>query len=283
MTATFRFGDGREVRRLGFGAMRIVGPGIWGPPADLDSAVAVLRRAVELGVDFVDTADAYGPDISEQLVRTALHPYGDVFVASKAGLLRPGVFIGDTPALCGRPEYLHQQLHKSLRNLGVDQLDLWYLHRIDPTVPADDQFGALRDAVDNGLVARVGLSAVSVAEIEHARTIVEISAVQNRYSVGSSAGTDVLAYCAEHGIAFVPFFPIGGMTGLASTALADVADRYGATPRQVALAWLLHRSPVMLPIPGTGHVGHLEHNLDSRGLHLAADDVAALDAVGVEA
>jgi pyridoxine 4-dehydrogenase len=277
MTAgTFEIGGDLQVSRLGFGAMRIVGPGVWGPPPDHEAALSVLRRATELGVDFIDTADAYGPHISEELICEALHPYRGVSVATKAGLLRPGPAASVPPA-CGRPDYLRQQLEMSLRRLGVEELDLWQLHRVDPEVPAEEQFGVLKEAVDAGKARHVGLSAVSVEQIKAARAIVPIATVQNRYNLVDRSAEDVLGYCEQEGIGFIPFFPLaaGDLAGPGGP-VAEVADRHEATPGQIALAWLLHRSPVMLPIPGTGSVAHLEENMAARDIELTDDEMQAI-------
>jgi aryl-alcohol dehydrogenase-like predicted oxidoreductase len=272
--ATFDLGGDLTVHRLGFGAMRITGTGIWGPPEDRDEALAVLRRAVELGVDFIDTADSYGPTISEELIAEALRPYGEVRIATKAGLTRTGP---DEWWPVGRPEYLRQQLELSLRRLGVDQIDLWQLHRIDPQVPREDQFGVLKEAVDAGKVRLVGLSEVSVEEIEAARAIVPIASVQNLYNVANRQSEDVLDHCEANGIGFIPWFPLAsGKLAEPGGPLASAAEAHGVSPGAVALAWLLHRSPAMLPIPGTGKVAHLEENQAAAGLEL---EPAELDAI----
>lgn len=279
----FTIGGELSVTRLGFGAMRLTGPGVWGPPSDPAAARAVLRRAVELGVDLIDTADSYGPTVSEELIRAALHgggaaPYGEVVVATKAGLVRTGP--GQWHPL-GRPTYLRQCAELSLRRLGVDTIDLFQLHRIDPEVAAEDQFGLLAELRDEGKVRHVGLSEVSVAELEQAQRIVPIATVQNRYNLRDRASEAVLERCAEQGIGFLPWFPLGTgrlADGAADAALAGVAAALGATPAQVALAWLLHRSPVQLPIPGTASLAHLEENLGAAGLTLSAEQLAVLDA-----
>ena len=266
---------GRTVHRLGFGAMRITGPGIWGPPEDHDNAIAVLRRAVELGVDLIDTADSYGPTISEELIFEALFPYGDVLVATKAGLLRTGP--GGWHA-CGRPEYLRQQCELSLRRLGVEALDLFQLHRIDPTVDRDEQFGLLAALLGEGKVRAVGLSEVSVEELEAARRVVEIATVQNSYNVTDRSSEPVLEHCAAEGICFIPFFPIAaGVLAGPDSKVVQVATSIGATPAQVSLAWLLHRSDVVLPIPGTSSIAHLEENCEAAGLALDEASLGVLD------
>ena len=274
MTSTFTFAD-QTVNRLGYGAMRITGPGVWGPPRDHDEAVAVLRRAVELGVDFIDTADSYGPTISEELIAEALHPYGHVRVATKAGLLRTGP---DQWTPCGRPAYLRQQCELSLRRLKQESLDLFQLHRIDPTVPAEEQFGLLVDLLAEGKVRAVGLSEVSVADIQDARAVVPISTVQNLYNVSRRDSEPVLEYCEENGIGFIPWYPVAaGKLTRPGGELDQLATRAGCTIAQVAIAWLLGRSPVMMPIPGTSSVAHLEENCAAAEIRLDADVVASLD------
>ncbi|MEB3329975.1 MAG: aldo/keto reductase [Candidatus Sericytochromatia bacterium] len=269
---------GQPVHRLGFGAMRITGPGVWGMPADPDNALAVLRRAVELGVDFIDTADAYGPCTSEELIAQALHPYGHVRIATKAGLVRtgPGAWIP-----LGRPAYLRQQCELSLRRLGVEALDLFQLHRIDPTVPAEEQFGLLAELLQEGKVKAVGLSEVSVAELEAALRIVPIHSVQNLYNLTNRASEAVLERCEALGIAFIPWFPLAmGDLARPGSPLEALAQEVGATPSQLALAWLLRRSPVMLPIPGTASLAHLEENCAAAQVVLTDAQVQALDALG---
>ena len=268
----------RTVHRLGYGAMRITGPGVWGWPKDRDEAIRVLRVAVELGVDFIDTADSYGPTVSEELICAALHPYGDVFVATKAGLLRtgPGRWYP-----CGRPDYLRQQCELSLRRLGVESLDLFQLHRIDPTVGSDEQFGLLAALLEEGKVRAVGLSEVSVAELAAAREVVDIATVQNHYNVVERGSEAVLHACEAAGIGFIPYFPVaGGELTKPGAAVAAVAGALDATPSQVSLAWLLQHSDVMVPIPGTSSVAHLEENCAAAELHLPAEQVAVLDALG---
>ena len=275
-SGTFTIGD-LTIHRLGFGAMRLTGEGIWGPPRDHHEALRVLRRAVDLGVDFIDTADSYGPYISEELIREALHPYpAGLLIATKAGLLRTGP--NQWPP-CGRPEYLRQECEMSLRRLGLERIDLFQLHRIDPQVPAEEQFGLLRDLQNEGKIRHIGLSEVSVAEIEAARKIVPIVSVQNLYNLVERKSEDVLDYCEREGIGFIPWFPIAsGKLAEPGGPVDDVARATGATPSQVALAWLLHRSPAMLPIPGTGSVAHLEENCGAAGVSLSAAQVAELSA-----
>ncbi len=258
----------RTVHRLGFGAMRITGPGIWGEPADHDECIQVLRRVTEMGVDFIDTADSYGPEVSERLIFEALHPYPeDLLIATKAGLTRQGP---GTWAPVGRPEYLRQQCELSLRRLGLERIDLFQLHRIDPKVPAEDQFGLLAELVAEGKVALVGLSEVTVGDIESARSVVPVVSVQNRYNLTDRAAEEVLAHCETTGLAFIPWYPIasGGLAGAgAGGVVAEVAAETGATPAQVALAWLLGRSAAMVPIPGTKSVAHAAGELRSRHAH----------------
>ncbi|MBW0092182.1 aldo/keto reductase [Pseudonocardia sp. KRD-184] len=276
MTSTFRIGDGPAVNRLGFGTMQLTGPGVWGPPADPDTAVAVLRRAAELGTDLFDTADSYGPEVAEDLLRRALHPYEGLTVATKAGLLRTGP--GEWHP-CGRPEYLRQQCEMSLRRLGVERIDLFQLHRIDPQVPADEQFGVLAALQAEGKVAAVGLSEVGVEEIERASRVVDVVTVQNRYNLVDRASDDVLRWCTEHGVGFLPWFPIAsGRLAEPGGPVAEIAERIGATASQVALAWLLRRSSVMLPIPGTSSLAHVEENAAAGGIVLDAESVEKLDA-----
>jgi pyridoxine 4-dehydrogenase len=264
---TFAIGGDLPVHRLGYGAMQLTGPGVWGQPADRAQAIAVLRRAIELGVNLIDTADSYGPFVSEELIREALYPYPKgLVIATKAGLARPGP--GRWVPL-GRPEYLRQECEMSLRRLGVERIDLFQLHRIDPKVPTDDQFGALRDLQRQGKIWHVGLSEVNVAEIEAARRIVPIATVQNQYNLAHRDSEHVLNYCARESIGFVPWFPLAtGDLAKPHGTLARIAGRLGAKPAQIALAWLLKKSPVILPIPGTSKVKHLEENAAAASLDL---------------
>jgi pyridoxine 4-dehydrogenase len=273
-SGTFQAGP-LSVHRLGFGAMRITGPGIWGPPADHDEAIAVLRRAVELGVDFIDTAESYGPHISEELIYEALSPYpDDLVIATKCGHSRTGP---NQWIPIGRPEFLRQGTEMSLRRLGVERIDLLQLHRIDSKVPADEQFGLLKDLIDEGKVATVGLSEVSVEELEAARKIVPIVTVQNRYNLTDRTSEAVLDYAEREGIGFIPWAPVAaGDLARPGGPLDEVVKETGATTSQVALAWLLRRSPVMLPIPGTGSVAHLEENCAAATVSLTDEQVQTL-------
>jgi pyridoxine 4-dehydrogenase len=270
-SGTFRIGGELQVNRLGFGAMRITGKGIWGPPADRGEAIRVLRRTLELGIDLIDTADSYGPNVSEELIAEALHPYpAGLLIATKAGLLRPGPDQWDPD---GRPEHLRAACEGSLRRLRVDTIDLWQLHRIDPKVPAEDQFGVMADLVREGKVRHLGLSEVTVEQIEAARRVIPVATVQNRYNVEDREWEPVLDYCEREGIGFIPWFPLAvGKLAEPGGPLADAAERLGAAPSQVALAWLLRRSPVMLPIPGTSRVEHLEENVAAASLQLSDDE-----------
>jgi aryl-alcohol dehydrogenase-like predicted oxidoreductase len=280
-SGTFRIGGDLEVRRLGFGAMRITGPGIWEDPADPDEARRVLARLPELGVDLIDTADSYGPFVSEDLIREVLHPYGGTVVATKGGLTRHGP---DVWRPLGRPEYLRQCVLMSLRRLGLDRIDLWQLHRIDPAVPRDEQFGVIADMQREGLIRHVGLSQVGVEEIEAASRWFEVTTVQNLYNLTRRDSEDVLAHCEREGIGFIPWFPLAAGALAEPGGLVDeVAAAHGASHAQVALAWLLAKSPVMLPIPGTGKVAHLEQNVAAAHLTLSPDEVQRLDRAGAEA
>jgi pyridoxine 4-dehydrogenase len=266
-SGTFVIGGDLPVHRLGYGAMQLTGPGVWGEPADRPQAIAVLRRAVELGINLIDTADSYGPYVSEELIREALYPYAKgLVIATKAGLARTGP---DRWVPLGRPEYLRQECEMSLRRLGVERIDLFQLHRIDPKVPADDQFGVLRDLQKEGKIRHVGLSEVNIAEIEAARRIVQIATVQNQYNLAYRNSEDVLDHCTRKNIGFIPWFPLAtGHLAKPRGALTRIARRLGAQPSQVALAWLLKKSPAMLPIPGTSKVKHLEENTAAALLNL---------------
>lgn len=279
LSATIDLKDLGTVHRLGFGAMRIVGDGVWGEPADRQAALDVVRRAVELGVDFIDTADSYGPNISEEILAEALYPYKDgLKIATKVGFTRTGPHQW-IPV--GRPEYLRQQTELSLRKLKVDTLDLLQLHRIDPKVDAEEQFGVLRELQDEGKVRALGLSQVSVEELEAAGKYFTVSTVQNRYNLTDRSSEDVLRYSEENGIGFIPWAPISaGELAQPGGPLDEAVKRLGATTSQVALAWLLRRSPVMMPIPGTGSVKHLEENLAAAGITLDDETCAGLEAAG---
>ena len=274
-SGTFEIGGETTVNRLGFGAMQLTGKGVWGEPRDPAEAVRVLRRAVELGVDLIDTADSYGPFVSEELIKKALHPYADgVVIATKAGLTRqgPGQW---TPV--GRPEYLRQQCMLSLRHLKLERIDLYQLHRIDPKVPLEDQLGEFVALREEGLIHHIGLSEVSVEELKRAQELTPIATVQNLYNLGNRQSEDVLEYCEEHDIGFIPWFPLAtGALANSGSSLDRIASEQGASPSQLALAWLLKRSPVMLPIPGTSSVEHLEENLGAAQIELNDEQFDAL-------
>ncbi|MDT4930894.1 MAG: pyridoxine 4-dehydrogenase [Pseudonocardiales bacterium] len=275
-SGTFTIGD-KEVHRLGFGAMRLTGPGIWGEPDDRAECVRVVRRAVELGVDLIDTADSYGPYVSEEIIREALHPYPEqVLVATKAGLVRHGP---DVWAPVGRPEYLRQEVEMSLRRLGLERIDLFQLHRIDAKVPFEEQIGELKTMQDEGKIAAIGLSEVSVEEIDAARRIAEIATVQNLYNLSNRQSEDVVDYCTRESIGFIPWFPINaGALADRGGPVDEIAEATDTTPAQVALAWLLARAQIILPIPGTSTVEHLEENVAAAGLRLTRDQVDELTA-----
>lgn len=280
-SGTFKVGGDIEVHRLGFGAMRVTGPGIWGEPENRAEALATLRRLPELGVNFIDTADAYGPETSENLLREALHPYKNMLIATKGGLVRngPNVWVP-----VGRPEYLRQAVMLSMRRLKVERIDLWQLHRIDDKVPRDEQFGVIRDMQKEGLIRHVGLSQVHAEEIEAAKKFFPVATVQNRYNLIDRSSEDVLDYCAKNNIGFIPWFPLAaGDLARPGGALESVMKKTGGSPGQVALAWLLKRSPVMLPIPGTSKVKHLDDNVKAASLKLSDDDLSALDEAGRKA
>ena len=275
-SGTFSLGKDLEVHRLGYGAMRLTGDGIWGEPKDRETSKQVLRRAVELGVDFIDTADSYGPFVSEDLIREALHPYDHVVVATKGGLTRSGPDIWEQ---VGRPEYLRQCVHMSLRRLGVEQIDLWQLHRIDAHVPVEESLGAVKALQDEGKIKHLGLSEVTVAEIEQARQVIDVVSVQNLYNLGNRQSEEVLDYCEREGIGFIPWFPVAaGDLAKPGGLLDEMAKDHHATHAQLALAWLLRRSPVMLPIPGTSSVAHLEENCDAATVQLSDSEYDALSA-----
>ncbi|MFD7935336.1 aldo/keto reductase [Streptomyces sp. NPDC059755] len=278
-SGTFPLGGDLEINRLGYGTMQLTGKGVWGQPKNHDEAVRVLKRAVELGVNFFDTADSYGPDVAEPLLREALHPYADdIVIATKAGLTRQGPDLW-TPV--GRPAYLRQQAELSLRRLGVDRIDLFQLHRIDPDTPLEDQIGELKKLQDEGKIRHIGLSEVTVAEVQAAQEIAPIVSVQNLYNLTNRSSEELLDWSTEQGIGFIPWFPLatGQLTGEGSP-LTELAQQHNASPSQLALAWLLKRSPVMLPIPGTSSVAHLEDNLAGATIELTDDEFEALSKAG---
>jgi aryl-alcohol dehydrogenase-like predicted oxidoreductase len=277
-TDTFAIGGDLPVHRLGYGAMQLPGPGVWGEPADRAAAVRVVRAAAEQGVDFIDTADSYGPLVSEQIIAEALHPYPEnLVIGTKAGFTRqgPGVW-----TVVGHPAYLTQQVELSLRHLKLERIDLIQLHRVDPAVPLADQLGAFKELQEQGKVRHIGLSEVSVEEIKAAREIVDVVSVQNLYNLTNRQSQDVLDYATAENIAFIPWFPIAtGDLAAPDSPVADIARELAATPSQVALAWLLQKSPVVLPIPGTKSVDHLTENLGAARLTLSEEDMARLDAL----
>jgi pyridoxine 4-dehydrogenase len=275
LSGTFTLGGDLPVHRLGFGAMRITGPGVWGPPADKKEAIAVLRRAVELGINLIDTAESYGPHVSEDLIAAALHPYPTgLVIATKGGLDRPGPSKWEPS---GRPERLREELEGSLRRLRLDRIDVWQLHRIDPAVPEEKQFETMRRFQEEGKVRHLGLSEASVAQIERARKVFPVVSVQNKYNLADRAWEAEVDHCQREKIGFIPWFPLQvGKLAEKDGPLAQVAAQLGATPGQVALAWLLQRSPVMLPIPGTSRVAHLEENVGAAGLELTREQLERL-------
>ncbi|TKJ99799.1 oxidoreductase [Plantibacter flavus] len=274
---TFQLGGDLTVNRLGYGTMQLTGEGVWGEPNDRDGAIRLIKRAAELGVNFFDSADAYGPDVTDTLLREALHPYDDIVIATKVGQTRQGP--GEwTPT--GVPAYLRQQVELGLRRLAVERIDLLQLHRIDPTVPFEDQIGELRKLQDEGKIRHIGLSQVSVAEVEAALKIAPIASVQNLYNLTDRSSEDLLDWSTEHGVAFIPWFPLAtGALSKEDGPLTQLAERHDATPSQLALAWLLKRSPVMLPIPGTSSIEHLEDNLQGATIELTDDEFEELSAV----
>lgn len=280
LATTFKIGGDLEVNRLGFGAMRLTGKGIWGEPKNVDEAKRVLKRALELGVNFIDTADSYGPDVSEQLIGETLSPFPKgLVVATKAGLTRQGP---DQWLPVGRPEYLRQQVEMSLRFLKTDVIDLWQLHRIDPKVPVEESLGVIAKLQQQGKIRHVGLSEVKPHEVDQARKVIKIVSVQNLYNVGARQHEDVLEYCEKHGLAFIPWYPVAaGKLTQPGGELDVIAKRLRATVAQLSIAWLLHRSPVMLPIPGTSSVAHLEENLKSAQILLSSAELKEIEqAVG---
>ncbi len=274
LSGIFKIGE-FQINRLGFGSMRLTGRGIWGPPTDRNEAIATVRRATELGVNFIDTADSYGPDVAEELIGEALTGRTDILVATKAGLRRPGP---DQWTPDGRPEYLIERAKGSLRKLGVKQIGLWQLHRIDPRVPMEEQFAAIRQLLDEGVIANAGLSEVSIEEIEAASRYFKIATVQNRYNLVDRGSEDILDYCEHNGIGFIPWFPLAaGDLARPGGVLDSLAKRHAATAGQIALAWMLKRSPVMLPIPGTSKVSHLEQNVAAARIQLSDDEFLELE------
>jgi pyridoxine 4-dehydrogenase len=273
----FSIGGKLPVTRLGYGTMQLTGPGVWGEPKDPDEAVRVLRRAVDLGVNFIDTADAYGPVVAEPLIKKALHPYpADLVIATKVGHTRQGPGLW---APVGRPEYLRQQTEMALRLLGLEQIPLMQLHRIDPKVPLADQVGELAKLQEEGKIRFIGLSEVTVGQLRAAAEIAPIATVQNLYNLADRSAEELLDYSAANGIGFIPWFPLAtGKLAKPGGPLAALAAKRGATPSQLALAWLLHRSPAMLPIPGTSSVSHLEDNVAAAGIALSEGEYAALEA-----
>jgi pyridoxine 4-dehydrogenase len=277
---TFRIGGELEINRLAFGAMRITGKGIWGPPADREGALATLRRLPELGIDFIDTANSYGPEVSEELIKEALYPYSKVTVATKGGLERPGP---DNWVPNGNPAHLVSEAHASRERLGVNQIALWQLHRIDAKVPRDEQFDAIKLLLDDGVIAYAGLSEVSVEEIAAANKVFPVATVQNRYNFADRGSEDVLKYCEAHDIGFIPWYPLAaGELAREGSALDAIAKAHRATPSQIAVAWLLQRSPVIIPIPGTSKVAHLEENVKAAEIELTPAEFDKLDQVGIK-
>ncbi|MFT8782941.1 aldo/keto reductase [Acetobacter syzygii] len=276
---TFNISANTQIYRLGYGAMRVTGHGIWGLPNNYDEAIRTLKRVPELGINFIDTADSYGPDVSEALIKEALYPYADnLVIATKGGLTRQGP---DLWRPVGRPEYLIQQVYKSLRNLNVEQIDLWQLHRIDPKVPANEQFDTIKFLIDKQLIRYAGLSEVSVPEIQQASKYFKVSTVQNRYNLIDRTNEEVLNYCEFHNIGFIPWYPLsGGILTRPNETLDNIALKHNATLSQIALAWILKRSPVLLPIPGTSQVLHLEQNAASGNISLSDEDFTALTLEG---
>jgi aryl-alcohol dehydrogenase-like predicted oxidoreductase len=276
-SGTFALGGDLHVNRLGYGAMRLTGEGVWGEPKDIENAHKVFRRAVELGVNFIDTADSYGPEVSERILGEALAPYqSGVVIATKAGLTRQGP---NKWLPVGRPEYLQQQVEMSLRRLKLERLDLWQLHRIDPKVPVEESLGVIARLQRQGKIRHVGLSEVKVPDIEQARKVVEIVSVQNEYNLGNRKHDDVVDYCTQHNIAFIPWFPVAaGKLAQPGGKLDSAARQHGSTVSQLSLAWLLHRSPVILPIPGTSSLGHLEENIAAGNVQLSDAEWSELEA-----
>ncbi len=278
-SGSFKIGGDIEIHRLGFGAMRLTGPGVWGPPKDREEAVRTLRRVPKLGINFIDTADSYGPNVSEDLIREVLHPYKGILVATKAGFRRSGPGAWETD---GRPDYLREQALKSRERLGVETIGLWQLHRIDSKVPPDEQFDAVRSLLDDGIIRHAGLSEVSVDDIKAASKVFPVATVQNKYNLVDRGSEDVLDYCERQRIGFIPWFPLAaGKLAESGSILDAMARKRGVTPGQLALAWVLKRSPAMLPIPGTSKVAHLEENVAAAAIHLSDEEFAALNRAGI--
>jgi pyridoxine 4-dehydrogenase len=277
-SGSFKIGGAIEIHRLGFGAMRITGPRVWGPPLDMAEAIRTLKHLPELRIDFIDTADSYGPEVSEKLIRETLYPYDGILIATKAGLSRPGPGEWERD---GRPDHLREQAIKSRERLGLEQIGLWQLHSIDPKVSRDEQFAAVKSLLEDGIIRHAGLSNVTVAGIEAASKIFKVATVQNRYNLVDRGSEDVLNYCEEHGIGFIPWFPLAaGRLARTNSILDSVANAHNATSGQIALAWVLKRSPVMLPIPGTSKVGHLEENVAAVNIELSDEEFDSLDREG---
>jgi aryl-alcohol dehydrogenase-like predicted oxidoreductase len=277
-SGTFKIGGEIKINRLGFGAMRVTGKGIWGPPEDRQEALRTLKRVPELGINFIDTADSYGPDVSEELIHEALFPYKGMLIATKGGFQRPGPGVWE---MDGRPEWLRERALSSCKRLGIKCIDLWQLHRIDPKVPRKAQFDAIRSLIDDGIVRYAGLSEVSIADIEEALQVFPVVSVQNRYNLVDRGSEDVLDYCEANGIGFIPWFPLAaGDLAKNGSILDRIAKKHGAAPSQIALAWVLKRSQVMLPIPGTSKVKHLEENVAAVNIELSDEEFARLDREG---
>ena len=277
-SGSFKINNDIEIHRLGFGAMRITGPRVWGPPLDMAEAIRTLKRLPELGIDFIDTANSYGPCVSEQLIRETLYPYENILIATKAGLTRPGPGEWERD---GRPEHLREQAIQSRDRLGLEQIGLWQLHAIDPEVPRDEQFAAVKSLLDDGIIRHAGLSNVTVSDIEAASKLFKVATVQNRYNLIDRGSEDALNYCEEHGIGFIPWFPLAaGRLAESGSTLDAVSKAHNATPSQIALPWLLKRSPVMLPIPGTSKVAHLDENVAVVNIELSDEQFDSLDQEG---
>jgi len=275
LSGKFLIGGDLSVNRLGFGAMRITGDGVWGEPKDRPEALRTLRKLRELNVDFIDTADSYGPEVSEKLIREALHPYTGLVIATKGGYTRQGP---DAWTMNGRPDYLIRQAHRSCELLGVERIDLWQLHRIDPKVPRDEQFAAVKQLLDQGVIRHAGLSQVSVSDIKAAQRVFRVATVQNHYNLSNRHSEDVLTFCEQNDIGFIPWYPLeAGELASSGGKLGTIAKRYDATTSQVALAWTLQRSKAMLPIPGTSKVAHLVENVAAASIRLSAEDFESLN------